>query len=117
MPMFTIEAPEGASPAAKQTMLREITEALDDAYHIQDIRGWLREYSGPNVSRNGLVGLEHARPVSVLEVPELAGPDEKRHLIQKIRSAIAAAYDGVASTGDIVVLINQYPSGSARAVS
>jgi hypothetical protein len=58
MPMFTIEALEGAPPTAKQTMLREITKALDEAYHIQDIRGWLREYSGHNVSWNGRIGAE-----------------------------------------------------------
>ena len=38
MPMFTIEAPEGAPRAAKQKMFKEITEALDIAYHTHVIR-------------------------------------------------------------------------------
>jgi phenylpyruvate tautomerase PptA (4-oxalocrotonate tautomerase family) len=58
MPMVTIDAPEGAPPAAKQKMLKEITEALDEAYRIPDIRCWLREYPAHNVSQDGRVGAD-----------------------------------------------------------
>jgi hypothetical protein len=92
MPMFTIDAPEGAPSAAKEKMLREITEALDEAYHVADIRGWLREYPEHNVSQDGRVGAEPARPVCSLEAPELVSLDAKRKLVQKIESAIAGAY-------------------------
>jgi len=96
MPIFTIDAPEGAPPDAKQKMLKEITEALDEAYHIPDIRGWLREYPRHNVSQDGRVGAEPVRPVCSLEAPELVSLDAKRKLVQKIEAAIA-------------VLIRQYP--------
>ena len=109
MPMVTIDAPEGAPPAAKEKMLKEITEALDEAYHIPDIRCWLREYPGHNVSQDGRVGAEPVRPVCSLDAPELASLDAKRKMVQKIGTAIAGAYQGIANTGEIVVLIRQYP--------
>jgi phenylpyruvate tautomerase PptA (4-oxalocrotonate tautomerase family) len=109
VPKFTIEAPEGAPPAAKQKMFSEITEALGEAYHIRDIRGWLREYPAHNVSQDGRVGTEPVRPVCLLDAPELASPDAKHKLVQKIGAAIAGAYQGIANTGEIMVLIRQYP--------
>ena len=44
-----------------------------------------------------------------LEAPELTNLDIKRRLVRKIESAIAAAYDGVANTEEVLVLINHYP--------
>jgi hypothetical protein len=58
MPDFAIEAPSGVPQDAKQKMLREISEALDEAFHFPDIRGWLREYPAENVSQDGRVGAE-----------------------------------------------------------
>lgn len=86
-----------------------ITEALDEAYHIPDIRGWLREYPRHNVSQDGRVGAEPVRPVCSLEAPELVSLDAKRKLVQKIEAAIAGANRGLANTGEVVVLIRQYP--------
>jgi phenylpyruvate tautomerase PptA (4-oxalocrotonate tautomerase family) len=39
MPVFTIDAPAGASQDAKRKMMTEITEALDEAWPIPDTRG------------------------------------------------------------------------------
>ena len=72
MPVFTIDAPNGASPDAKERMMKEIHYALDEAYHFPDTRGWLREYTAESVAQDGRVGAEPARPVCSLEVPELA---------------------------------------------
>jgi phenylpyruvate tautomerase PptA (4-oxalocrotonate tautomerase family) len=109
MPVFTVDAPEGASPPAKQKMLKEITEALDEAYRVPDTRGWLREHPVENVSQDGRVGAEPVRPVCSLEAPELFRLDAKRKLVQKIESAIAGAYQGIANTDELLVLINEYP--------
>ena len=109
MPMFTIDAPEGATVGAKQKMLGEISEALDEAYQMHDIRGWLREYSPQNVSQDGQIGTEPVRPVCILEGPEIVSLDAKRKLMEKIRSAIGDAYAGIANTGQTVVLINEHP--------
>ena len=109
MPVFTIDAPRGAQPDAKQKMLKEVTEALQEAYHFPDTRGWLREYPTENVSQEGIVGAEPIRPVCSLEVPELASLDAKRKLVRKIESAIAGAYSGIANTEQVLVLVNHYP--------
>lgn len=108
MPVFTVEAPKGAPPAAKQQMLKEITEALDEAYQIPDTRGWLREYAAEDVSQDGRTA-EPVRPVCSLEAPELFRLDAKRTLVKKIESAITAAYRDIANTDEVLVLINEYP--------
>ena len=109
MPVFTIDAPPGAPQDAKQKMMKQITEALDEAWPISDTRGWLREYPAEDVSQDGHIQAEPVRPVCSLEAPELANLDVKRKLVRKIESAIAAAYDGVANTEEVLVLINHYP--------
>ena len=109
MPVFTIDAPAGASQNAKRTMMTEITEALDEAWPIPDARGWLREYPADNVSQDGRIGAEPIRPVCSLEAPELASLEVKRKLVQKVESAIAAAYQGLANTEEVLVLVNHYP--------
>jgi phenylpyruvate tautomerase PptA (4-oxalocrotonate tautomerase family) len=109
MPVFTIDAPEGAPLDAKQKMFREVTEALQEAYHFPDTRGWLREYAPQNVSQEGFVGAEPIRPVCSLEVPELSSLDAKRKLARKIEAAIAEAYQGIANTEQVLVLVNHYP--------
>ena len=109
MPVFTVDAPTGAPHNAKQQMLKQITEALDEAYHFPDTRGWVREYSAENVSQDGRVQVEPVRPVVSLEAPELASLDAKRKLVQKIESAVGAAYDGIANIEEVLVLVNHYP--------
>jgi phenylpyruvate tautomerase PptA (4-oxalocrotonate tautomerase family) len=109
MPVFTIDAPTGVRQDAKQKMMREVTEALDEAYHFPDTRGWLREYPAENVSQDGRIQAEPVRPVCSLEAPELASLDAKRKLVQKIESAIGAAYDGVANIEEVLILVNHYP--------
>lgn len=109
MPVFTVDAPFGAPQHAKQRMLKEITEALDEAYRFPDTRGWLREYSPENVSQDGRVQAEPVRPVVSLEAPELASLDAKRKLAQKIESAVGAAYGEIANIEEVLVLINHYP--------
>jgi hypothetical protein len=61
------------------------------------------------VSQDGHIQAEPVRPVCSLEAPELANLDVKRRLVRKIESAITTAYDGVANTEEVLVLINHYP--------
>jgi hypothetical protein len=109
MPVFTIDAPTGAGRDAKQKMLKDIHDALDEAYHFPDTRGWLREYPAENVAQDGNVQAEPVRPVCSLEVPELSSLDTKRKLIQKIEAAVGTAYSGIANVDEVLVLINHYP--------
>jgi hypothetical protein len=109
MPVFTIDAPTGAGRDAKLKMFKEIHEALDEAYHFPDTRGWLREYPAEDVAQDGRVQAEPVRPVCSLEVPELASLDAKRTLVQRIEAAIGGAYAGIANVDEVLVLINHYP--------
>jgi phenylpyruvate tautomerase PptA (4-oxalocrotonate tautomerase family) len=53
MPVVFIEAPPGIRPEAKEMLMKKITAAIDDAYHIGDTLIFLREYSPENVAMDG----------------------------------------------------------------
>lgn len=113
MPQFFIEAPAGIGPEAKQTMMRDITAAIDEAYRIPDVRVWLREYTADNVAQDGRIGAEPIRPLCFLEAPELHSVDTRRTMSNKIHSAIQEAYEGLANTAGTLILMNFYPLESA----
>jgi phenylpyruvate tautomerase PptA (4-oxalocrotonate tautomerase family) len=109
MPQFIIEAPVGIRPDAKEQLMREITEAIDEAFHIPDVRIWLREYPADNVAQDGRLAAEPVRPLCFLEAPELHDVDSRRAMSNKISAAIAKAYDGLANTDETLILMNHYP--------
>jgi phenylpyruvate tautomerase PptA (4-oxalocrotonate tautomerase family) len=113
MPQFFVEAPIGIRDDAKRKMMKDITAALDDAYHIPDVRVWLREYPADNVAQDGQLGAELIRPVCFLEAPELSSLDAKRTMAERILATIAEAYEGIANTAETLVLMNQYPLENA----
>jgi hypothetical protein len=113
MPQFFVEAPVGIRDDAKRTMMQDITAAIDEAYHIPDVRIWLREYQADNVAQDGRVGAEAIRPVCFLEAPELSSIDAKRKMAEKILTAIGQAYDGLANTAETLILMNHYPLENA----
>ena len=113
MPQFFIEAPVGIRDDVKQEMMKDLTAAIDDAYHIPDVRVWLREYPADNVAQDGRLGAEAIRPVCFLEAPELSSLDAKRKMAERILSAIAQAYDGIANTAETLILMNHYPLENA----
>jgi phenylpyruvate tautomerase PptA (4-oxalocrotonate tautomerase family) len=53
MPVLFIEAPQGIRPEKKSQMMRKITEAVDEAYHIGDTLIFLREYAAVDVAVDG----------------------------------------------------------------
>ena len=113
MPQFFVEAPEGIRPEAKQKMMRAITEAIDEAYPIPDVRVWLREYPPDNVSMDGRIGAEPVKPVCFLEAPELAGIETKSAMVTKILAAVDEAYRDLANTEETLILMNHYPLENA----
>ncbi|WP_084964788.1 tautomerase family protein [Thermoactinospora rubra] len=113
MPQLFIEAPTGIQPDAKRQMMREITDAVDAAFRIPDVRIWLREYPADNVAQDGRPAAEPVRPVCFLEVPELKDLDTKREMSARIHAAIATAYAGIANTEETLVLMNHYPLENA----
>jgi phenylpyruvate tautomerase PptA (4-oxalocrotonate tautomerase family) len=113
MPQFFVEAPTGIRDDAKRTLMRDITAAIDEAYHIPDVRIWLREYPADNVAQDGRLGAEAIRPVCFLEAPELSSLDAKRKMAEKILTAVGQAYDGIANTAETLILMNHYPLENA----
>jgi phenylpyruvate tautomerase PptA (4-oxalocrotonate tautomerase family) len=113
MPQFFVEAPTGIRDDAKRAMMEDITAAIDEAYHIPDVRIWLREYAADNVAQDGRLGAEAIRPVCFLEAPELSSLDAKRKMAEKILTAIGQAYDGIANTAETLILMNHYPLENA----
>jgi phenylpyruvate tautomerase PptA (4-oxalocrotonate tautomerase family) len=113
MPQFFVEAPTGIRDDAKRAMMEDITAAIDEAYHIPDVRIWLREYQADNVAQDGRIGAEAIRPVCFLEAPELSSLDAKRKMAEKILTAIGQAYDDIANTAETLILMNHYPLENA----
>jgi phenylpyruvate tautomerase PptA (4-oxalocrotonate tautomerase family) len=113
MPQFFVEAPTGIRDDAKRTLMKDLTAAIDEAYHIPDVRIWLREYQADNVAQDGRLGAEAIRPVCFLEAPELSSLDAKRKMAEKILTAIGQAYGGLANTAQTLILMNHYPLENA----
>jgi phenylpyruvate tautomerase PptA (4-oxalocrotonate tautomerase family) len=108
MPILLIEAPVGVEPEAKRKLIKDVSEAIEDAYHFQDVRVWLREYSAENIAQDGRIGAE-VRPVCFLEAPELDSLDARRKMAAGIHEAMSEAYSGLANTDETLVMMNHYP--------
>lgn len=67
MPVVFIEAPPGIHPEAKTTMMKEITRAVDDAYHIGDTLIFLREYPPADVAMDGKLQSENPKILEALK--------------------------------------------------
>jgi phenylpyruvate tautomerase PptA (4-oxalocrotonate tautomerase family) len=113
MPQFFVEAPTGIRDDAKRALMKDVTAAIDEAYHIPDVRIWLREYPADNVAQDGHLGAEAIRPVCFLEAPELSSLDAKRKMAERILTAVGQAYDGIANTAETLILMNHYPLENA----
>lgn len=109
MPVLTIEVPVGAQPEAKEKLMRQVSDAVEEAYQFRDVRVWLREYPPENVAQDGVTGPERVRPVVFLEAPELASLQARRTMAGKIQAAVAEAYADLADTDETLVMMNHYP--------
>jgi len=113
MPIVFIEAPKGVRVDAKNLMVEKMTAALDEAWHIPDVRIFIREYTPEHVAQDGRFQSEPVRPVASLHVPLLRSVDTKRKLAEKLQAAFAEAYAGIANTGEFLVFVNEYPLENA----
>jgi hypothetical protein len=109
MPIFFIDAPKGVRDGAKNLMVEKMTAALDEAWHIPDVRIFIREHAVENVAQDGRLQSEPMRPVGILAVPLLRSVDSKRKLAEKLQAAFAEAYAGIANTSEFLVFMNGYP--------
>src|SRR5262245_53293163 len=114
MPTIFIEAPTGIRGDAKKRLVEKTTAALDEAYHIPDVRVFLREYQAENVGQDGRLQSEPVRPVCFIEAPQLRSLDARRKLTEKINAAVAYAYEGIANTRETLIFHNEYNSDRRR---
>lgn len=66
MPVLFIEAPPGIRPDAKRTLMKKLTDAIDEAYHIGDTLIFLREYPVENVAMDGCIQSENPKILEAL---------------------------------------------------
>jgi phenylpyruvate tautomerase PptA (4-oxalocrotonate tautomerase family) len=92
MPVAYIDVPFGIRVMAKRKLVKEVFEAIHDAYPIPDTRILLREWPLENVSQDGRLDSEPLRPICGLDVPPSASVEVKRKLVQRISAAITEAY-------------------------
>lgn len=67
MPVLFIEAPPGIRPEKKRVLMRKLTEAIDEAYHIGDTLIFLREYATDNVAMDGGIQSENPKILEALK--------------------------------------------------
>jgi phenylpyruvate tautomerase PptA (4-oxalocrotonate tautomerase family) len=113
MPIIFIEAPTGIRGDAKKRLVEKTTAAPDEAYHIPDVRVFLREYQPGNVGQDGRPQSDPVRPVCFIEAPQLRSLDVRRKLTEKINAAVAEAYEGIADTRKTLIFHNEYPLENA----
>ena len=67
MPVVFIEAPPGILPEVKKTLMKKVTGAIDEAYHIGDTLIFLREYSAENVAMDGRLQSDNPKTLAALK--------------------------------------------------
>jgi phenylpyruvate tautomerase PptA (4-oxalocrotonate tautomerase family) len=92
MPCAYIDVPFGIRVMAKRKLVKEVFEAIHEAYPIPDTRILLREWPLENVSQDGRLDSEPLRPICGLEVPPGPPVEVKRKLVKRISAAITEAY-------------------------
>lgn len=93
MPIAYLDVPAGADTRRKRTLVRALYDAIHEAYPFpDDTRIFLREWSGENLSRNGVLDPEPVWPVFTIHAPQGVNVDAKRAMMQKVNAAVEEAY-------------------------
>src|SRR3954464_9263620 len=106
MPIGYLDVPTGVDADRKQELMTAMYGALHEAWpYPDDVRIFIREWPLDEVSQNGMLGSEPARPVLTLHIPAGAKVDLKRKVLKKIHAAVSAAY----RLPDFMTFIIEYP--------
>jgi phenylpyruvate tautomerase PptA (4-oxalocrotonate tautomerase family) len=105
MPIAYLDVPPGLPVDLKRTLVKEIFTALDEAYRVPDTRIFIREWPLENVSQDGRLDSEPAKPVCFLEVPPDIRMEVKRALVKRISTAVTDAYH----LPDVLIFMREYP--------
>jgi len=90
MPVSYIDVPRGISPAGKEKLVKDVFEAIHDAYMIPDTRVFLREWPAEQTSIDGELA-RPMRPICNFLVPPGLPVEAKRQLVNRVSSAIVEA--------------------------
>jgi len=107
MPVCLIDAAAGIQLDAKQKLVERVSAALDQAYHLDDCRVFIREHQRESVGQDRRVPAEAIKPVCSLEVPPRLSIDRKRKMMAEITEAVALAWQ--VERADVLVLLREYP--------
>jgi phenylpyruvate tautomerase PptA (4-oxalocrotonate tautomerase family) len=66
MPIVYIDAPPGLPQKKKNTLMKSVTDAVDEAYRIGDTLVFIREHQIHNVSLNGIPQSENPKIKEIL---------------------------------------------------
>jgi phenylpyruvate tautomerase PptA (4-oxalocrotonate tautomerase family) len=91
MPVSYIDIPSGVSHDAKAKMVKDVYEAIHEAWPIPDTRILVREWPADSVSQDGRMEETPMRPICMLDVPPELAVEAKRRLVQRISTAIGRA--------------------------
>jgi hypothetical protein len=106
MPVGYLDTPTGLDAGRKQQLMKTMYSALHEAWPFpDDVRIFLREWPLDNVSQNGQLGSEPARPVLTLHIPQGGDVDVRRRVLKRINGAVAAAYQ----RPDFMIFMVEYP--------
>ena len=107
MPIMLLDVPLGARADAKRKMVEKMTAALDETFHIPDVRIFIREHGAGNAAQDGRFDPEAVRAVGTLEIPRLRSVDVRRKLAGKLHAAFAEAYAGIGNPDGFAVILHE----------
>jgi hypothetical protein len=124
MPVSYIDMSTGVSQSAKEKLVKELRDAIEEAWPIGDTRILLREWPYQSVSQDGRIEERPMRPIVSLEVPPDLPVDRKHVLLRRMTAAIAEACniepeeirrpDGSrVKTNWVLTFFREYPLGQA----
>jgi phenylpyruvate tautomerase PptA (4-oxalocrotonate tautomerase family) len=67
MPIVYIDAPPGLPQEKKNTLMKSVTDAVEEAYHIGDTLVFIREHQIHNVAMNGIAQSDNPKIKEVLK--------------------------------------------------
>ncbi len=73
MPIVYIDAPPGLAQEKKNTLMKSVTDAVEEAYRIGDTLVFIREHQIHNVSMNGVPQSENPKIKEILKKIEAKG--------------------------------------------
>lgn len=106
MPVAYLDVPEGLAAEGKQVLVKQIYDALHEAYPFpDDVRIFIREWPPDSVGQDGLLGTAPIRPVFMVHIPQGGSLEARRTMVSRINAAVSDAYHAP----HFMIFMNTYP--------